>query len=338
MHVGVIGAGFTGLAAAHTLTKAGHQVTVYERESQPGGLAIGFQDPAWAWPLEAHYHHLFTSDTAIQDLARQIGHPIHFTRPITSTYYQGQTYQLDSPLGLMKFTALPVIDRLRTAVGLALMRFNPFWQPFEYFTAEKYIRSVMGGSSWRVLWQPLFTGKFGSYADTISAAWFWSRIYKRSPSLGYPKGGFLSLAKSIESAAKQWGANFAYNITVEKIDSVGGKIIVRSTAGQVTKFDKVISSLPTALFSNLSGLHCPKLAGLGAVNLVLALKHDLLPGQAYWLNINDRTFPFLAVVEHTHYQDPVHYGGDHLVYFGNYLPPDHQHFFSFETDLVKEFA
>ncbi len=33
--------------------------------------------------------------------------------------------------------------------------------------------------------------------------------------------------------------------------------------------------------------------------------------------------PFLALVEHTNYIDRQHYGGDHIVYCGDYVTPDH---------------
>ena len=37
-------------------------------------------------------------------------------------------------------------------------------------------------------------------------------------------------------------------------------------------------------------------------------------------------FPFLALVEHTNYMDASHYGGDHLLYLGDYLPATHRYF------------
>ena len=42
----------------------------------------------------------------------------------------------------------------------------------------------------------------------------------------------------------------------------------------------------------------------------------------YWLNINDRSVPFLAVIEHTKLADPERYGGHHIIYVSNYLPGD----------------
>jgi len=42
--IGIIGAGPAGMSAAWDLAGAGHDVTIYEAESRPGGLAGGFKD------------------------------------------------------------------------------------------------------------------------------------------------------------------------------------------------------------------------------------------------------------------------------------------------------
>ena len=58
-----------------------------------------------------------------------------------------------------------------------------------------------------------------------------------------------------------------------------------------------------------------------------------MPG-VYWLNINDRDLPFLALVEHTNFLPPADYGGLHLVYLGNYLPMDHPLFGQSDDEVV----
>jgi phytoene dehydrogenase-like protein len=42
MKIAVIGAGFGGMAAALDLRRAGHEVTIFEADTAPGGLAAGF--------------------------------------------------------------------------------------------------------------------------------------------------------------------------------------------------------------------------------------------------------------------------------------------------------
>src|SRR5690606_24959063 len=51
-HIVVVGAGITGLSAAYDLLGAGHRVTLLEGADHTGGLAAGFRDERWEWPLE----------------------------------------------------------------------------------------------------------------------------------------------------------------------------------------------------------------------------------------------------------------------------------------------
>ena len=39
----------------------------------------------------------------------------------------------------------------------------------------------------------------------------------------------------------------------------------------------------------------------------------------YWLSVNDESWPFLAVVEHTNFVDKKNYGNEHIVYIGDYV-------------------
>jgi protoporphyrinogen oxidase len=79
------------------------------------------------------------------------------------------------------------------------------------------------------------------------------------------------------------------------------------------------------------------LTSMGAVVMVLALKQPVTKDH-YWINIPKREgFPFLAFVEHTNYVDREHYGGDTLVYCGDYLPQGHEYFELTEDELLERF-
>ncbi len=56
------------------------------------------------------------------------------------------------------------------------------------------------------------------------------------------------------------------------------------------------------------------LKSLGAVVMVLAIKHPLSTKGYYWFNLpKSAGFPFLALVEHTNFLPKENYGGDHLL-------------------------
>jgi protoporphyrinogen oxidase len=75
---------------------------------------------------------------------------------------------------------------------------------------------------------------------------------------------------------------------------------------------------------------------LWAQTLILETDEPILD-KIYWLNINDRNFPFLAAVAHTNFMDKKNYNGHHLTYFGNYLPDNHPYLTMDKEQLLKEF-
>lgn len=343
MKVGIIGAGFGGLAAGYKLAKSGIKVTILEADENPGGLAIGFTNPSWNWTMEKHYHHWFTSDWSVRNLAKEIGHTVLFVRPKTSTFIDGKIYQLDSPLSLLMFNKLSFLDRVRTGIGIARMRYTKSWEKFETVTAEDYLKKSMGENSWKVLWQPLFVKKFSHFAKNIPASWFWARIVKRSPSLGYPEGGFLPFAISLDKAIKKNKGKVYYKTKVLKITKGKEGFVVTTNRGRLL-FDKVIVTSPSYIFVKIVP-DLPQeykerllsLAGIGAINLVLSLNKQFLEDGTYWLNVNHSKFPFLAVVEHTNFMDKRNYNNEHLVYIGNYLPHEHSYYHKETVDLLREF-
>lgn len=350
MKIAVVGGGFTGLAASYELTKRGHNVTLFEKDNVLGGLAHGFRQPHWDWHLEYAYHHFFTNDTALITVARELGlsDKLLTLRPVTATLWNGHMYALDSPQSLLLFPGLPMVDRLRTGALLATLKLNPFWRPLEAYLASNLFRAVGGREAWKTIWEPLMVGKFSSYANRVQAAWLWARVKKRTASLGYFEGGFHVLVAAFEKAIKSQNGTIYTSAIIASIRKEGGRIRVipdKTFHLPVSQqfFDRVLLTVPTAIATALmpqipssyvkSLLTIPH---LHAQTIILETDTPILKN-VYWLNITDRSFPFLAAVAHTNLVDKKHYGGHHLTYFGNYLPLGHP-YLSFSKDkLLRTF-
>ncbi len=330
MKIAIIGAGFTGLSAAYYLTKKNHQVTLFEKDDNPGGLAVGFSQKEWAWTLEKHYHHWFTNDKSVLGLAKEIGYKVLIKRPKTSVYLDNDIYQLDSLNKVLTFPKLNLCERLRMAAVLGFIRYNPFWQPLEKIKAADFLSKTMGRNAYEKIWKPQLTNKFGKYADAISLAWFWARIQKRTPFLAYPEKGFLNFANALVGEIKQNGGKVFFNTEVTDIKNY------------TNIFDAVIVTLPSFSFLKIAPQlpndyknKLRNLKGLGSLNLVLRLKKQFLKDGTYWLSICEKNSPIMAIVEHTNFMDKKYYNNEHIVYLGNYLPYDHPHMRKTAEELLK---
>jgi protoporphyrinogen oxidase len=184
----------------------------------------------------------------------------------------------------------------------------------------------MGRRAHEVVWGPLLRGKFGAAAEDVAMPWFWARVHDRSPELGYVRGGFQHGYAALAAAIAAHGGELRFATRVEGVRTSGASLVVTTSAGE-ERFERVVSTLPTRLTARL----VPELPApwrerhdwgraLGAHCLILALDRPLT--DAYWVNVNDPGFGFMALVEHTNYRDPGEYGGRHLLYLGNYRPMD----------------
>jgi protoporphyrinogen oxidase len=362
MDIGIIGAGVTGLAAAYDLTRRGHAVTVYEARPYAGGLAAGFRDPGWDWHLERFYHHWFASDSSVLRLIEELGarERLFFSRPTTSVYHRGRLYPLDSPVPALRFIPfpplhralrvlgfgpLPLADRLRAGLVGLYLTLTRNWQPLERVTADAWMRRAVGERAYEVLWKPLLVSKFGEeHYREVNMAWMWARLYKRTASLGYFVGGFQAFVDLLAERVQAQGGRVRLGapVTAVRPRSEGGLRV--ELADEAVPHTHVIATcspqallelapdLPEGYASQLRGLR-----SMGAVVLILALKHRLTEGH-YWINMpKGEGIPFMGLVEHTNYISPQHYGGDHLVYCGDYLPPQHPYFAAGPDELLEAY-
>ncbi len=349
--IAIIGAGAAGLAAAYDLAGAGHQVTVYEASPNVGGLASGFKEPNWDWSIERFYHHWFQTDASVLGLINEIGasDKVLFPRPITAIYYQGKFHPFDSmftnmPLFLLRH--FPLKDVIRFGLAGAYLKFSSNWKSLEQVTADEWMTKRMGQNVYESMWKPLLIGKFSDYYNQVNMAWMWARIHARTTRLGTFVGGFQAFFNTLAEAVRQRGAAIQLSTGVREIVSNESGGLKLFTPSGTLDYDACIVTTSPRLMSRLAPSLPPdylsqlgNLKSMGAVVLILSLTHQLSESGIYWHNlVKEAGFPFLAMCEHTNFVSPDHFGGDHLIYCGDYLSPDHEYFKLTEGELLDRFV
>ncbi|MGK5731998.1 NAD(P)/FAD-dependent oxidoreductase [Streptomyces sp. URMC 124] len=338
----VVGAGFTGLSAALELAELGHSVRLLERDSGIGGLAGTFA--VGERRLERFYHHWFASDEEMLRLCARLGiadlmEP-HLTR--TGMYYANSVYRLSKPLDLLRFAPLPLVDRLR--LGLLTVRAQRVrdWRLLEHRTAEEWLVSLGGRRVYDVVWRPLLEGKFGDHAAEVGATWMWTKLHLRggsrtrsgSETLYYLRGGSDVLLTALRKRLADHGVDIRTDTPVQDVVTDGRRVTgVRTGDGEFHPAGRVLLTVAPELAARMleeqSDTHPsvpPLLRQLRRIrylaNLCLVLENNRPLSDTYWLNVNDPSFPYVGVIEHTNMDDPARYGGRHIAYLSKYLPVD----------------
>ena len=345
--VAIVGAGAGGLAAAYDLVRAGNQVTIFESDDHVGGLASGFGRENWDWSVERFYHHWFTSDRHILGLIDELGwsERVIFPRPVTVVYHDEQFYPLDSPIAVLRFPGIPFLDRIRVGVVVAYLRYVARWEPLERVTAHKWLAARVGKRAYSSLWEPLLNGKFGSHYKEVNMAWFWARIKARTPRLGTYEGGFQAFMDGLADRVRSEGGEIRLQAPVEEIRPTNDQQVEVRVEGELQIFDDCLVTTSPGLLARLApslpeaylqGLN--QMKSMGAVVITLSLKHRLSEQGHYWHNLpKSAGFPFLSLVEHTNFVSSEHFGGEHIVYCGDYLDPDHEYFQLSKFELLERF-
>jgi protoporphyrinogen oxidase len=348
-NIAIIGAGIGGLSAAYDLLKAGHQVTIFEGSDIPGGLATGYKEPNWEWSVEKFYHHWFTSDAHIFNLISELGlqDKVIIRKPKTVMYYKGKFYPFDSIVSALLYPGLGFgLTKIRFGLVGVYLRLTNNWKPMEKTTVAQWMRKWAGNKAYTEMWEPMVVGKFGEhYAEQVNMAWMWARLHSRSTQLVTYQGGFQAFADEFAAALQKMGADIRYQTVVETISSdQDQKVHIKSTKGLET-FDRVLVTLSPAQMAKMTP-QLPQeylkglldLKSLGAVVLTISLKHPLSPEGYYWYNLpKSAGFPFLALVEHTNFLPREKFGGEYLIYCGDYLETDHEYFRMSKEELLERF-
>ena len=346
----VIGGGPAGLKAAHTLCKAGLDVTVLESGPILGGLAGSFD--VQGVRIEKYYHFICRGDDDLVDTLRELGlsHKLHWKSSRMAYFVDGRLYPFLTPLELMRFAPLSLADRVRA--GIAVKRAQRMREAdLAPLKAIPWLRRMFGDHAYHVIWEPLMRFKFAEHADEISAAWIWARMVRLSRSrtsawreeLGYVEGGSQTVLDALGRDLEARGARVVCNAAVEQIVMQGGRAVGVRVDGERVPADVVISTVTIprfrALAAELPADYLDRLARIPTIGifcLFLRLREPVTP--FFWVNTHDPRVPFAGMIEYTNLNPVPELGGDRILYVPQYLSPDDPRYAQEDAEVFRSYT
>lgn len=352
MKVAIIGAGFGGLAAAYETSLAGHETKIFDRDDRLGGLASTFH--VGGQELEKFYHHWLGTDEDVFGLARELGHgdKLVFKESKVGIYYANKNYRFSSPLDLLRFTPMSFWARIRFGLSVLYSWTVRNSDYLEKITAEEWLLKVCGREAYETIWRPLLIGKFGEdfYGD-VAAIWIWNKLIQRGQSrdakakeyLGYYKGGFSAFIQDLQYAIENNGGAFELNSDVSEVRAGARDTVDLKINEEWCNFDRVIYTGHTPELAQLyresgfenEAVQVEKIKYLSNICLILETNKSL--SDTYWLNVNDVTFPFVGIIEHTNFETVDNYDGKNLIYLSKYIPDSHK-LYAMNTEEMTAFS
>jgi len=347
--VAIVGAGVAGLAAGRELARRGHHVTLYERWPDVSGQASAFDLGNGVW-IDRYYHHLFQSDSEMIALHDELlPGELEWHTSSVGIWARGRVWPFVSPLDLLRYRPLPLVDRMRLGYSVLRLTARTDWERMDDIGALDWLRNASGERALASVWTPLMLGKFGVDSERIPLAWLWSKFRLRrklrgsganKEQLGYPRGSFRAICQALAAEIRKLGGEILVDREVLRVTEDGGYVLhcagpasYRRPAGASPvepalegRADAVLFTTPTFITRRLAEWPADFAKRLDdwtyetAVVLLLELRRPF--SSTYWTNIADSKVPFLGLVEHTNLVPPERYPARYL-YVSNYVADGH---------------
>lgn len=356
MKVGIIGGGIAGLTAGYYLCpQKDIEVTIFEKESTVGGLARSFKIDEDN-PIERYYHFICTPDSDYLNLINELELQkyLNWVKTKMGLFYNGKLYPFGTPIDLLKFPEFSLFDKLKFGVGLFKIKSKKRddWRELENVLAAQWLPEQFGVKGYEIVHKPLLEEKFGSYADSISAAWMWARLHRVGKSrtkilhlekLGYLTGGTHTLIDKLAQNITQTSrGQIIKNAKCEKILIENNKIKGIICNGTTYNYDRVISTIPSPLFVNLinNSNHeyfnkIRKINSIGVMCVLLRLTKSFTKN--FWLNISDSRIPLAGVIEYTNLNPCNFLNGDKIIYIPQYLSAESEEYSLPDDKVIDEY-
>lgn len=330
---GVVGGGVLGLTLALRLSQRGHEVTVIERADVIGGLASAWHIGDVTW--DRHYHVTLATDDHLLALLAELGLggqvSWHHTR--TGVYAGGALHSVSTPLELLRFPPLRLIDKLRLAGTLLYATRIKDWRRLEAVPVATWLRRWSGRRTFESFWRPLLESKLGQAYRETSAAFIWATTQRLTSArkrgltdetFGHVDGGYARVFDRFAQVLTERGVRLALGARVERVGRSGDGLSVALAGGDQLEFDKVVVTAAAPIATRLcEGLEADETARLEAVRyLGIVCPSVLVRGELpdfYVTNITDPGLPFTGIINMSALVGT--FDGASLVYLPRYVEP-----------------
>jgi protoporphyrinogen oxidase len=348
----VVGGGMVGLTLAHRLASEGHHVTLLERAPTIGGLASAWTVGPVTW--DRFYHVILGSDSAWRSVLAELGLDDELVwRPTrTAALADGKLLGVSSPLELLRFTPLTLVQRVRLGVTLLWATRVKDGRALEAVSVEKWLRKLSGNSGFERFWKPLLRAKLGDAWTQASASFIWATAQRLGRArkngldaerFGYVPGGYAHITERFTAKLHSEGVAIRTGVGVKEVMSTNrGVVEIGLTDGTVLDVDRVVLTTPASMASSLvPQLSTKEQALLGQIKeqgvVCVSLVLDKPLSDAYLTYLLDDTI-LTGVVDMSSFVAPEQLGGRGLVYLPRYCAANDPAFSEPDDVVISRFS
>lgn len=271
--IGVIGAGFAGMAAGAIMAEYGHDVTIFEKNETTGGRARTFSEqgftfdmgPSWYWMPDVYERFFERFGYGVADLYHLKQLDPGFAVAFPDDEVMDVPADFDQLCTLFEQIETGTADKLRRFIADGELKYRVGMDDMVY----KPGHSITEFISLRIFGQALQLQLFSSFSKHARRFFkdprllaliefpvlFLGAMPKDTPALYslmnysglkqgtfYPMGGFGKVADAFEHIARQAGAQFRTAEAVELLETSGDRVRHIHTTGQSVPVQAVIGS------------------------------------------------------------------------------------------------
>jgi len=269
--VSIIGGGITGLTCAYRLARAGHEVVVYEKSDEMGGLAGTFVHGDFAFDYGPH-EFCTENPLLIAALEDILGDDLMVRKKHAAQFFNGSyiDYPL-SPLELLK--QLGFMYAARVGIEVLCQRIKAMVYSYSDHSFERWVASRFGPTLYQTYFKPYTEKVWGIDPDRLDPRTASNRIafnsvfdylikattyylFKKNDFASihsplkdkfyYSRGGIGTLCRRLTERCREVGVEFKQGYQLQDIKRMGKRIgELRFSNGEtVTAFDYVVNTIP----------------------------------------------------------------------------------------------